>query len=179
MAWITTSISIATLNLTCTLTGNSALTFISVWGFKPDFYRNVIPTVVSTLILVLNLTGVLMRTLAPAGVLTLLLITRVNDENYSENTYAHLNFFHVISPGNDIADGGATALAGALVELKDLRHLALCGMGVLRWYTLVVGSASGVHHGSLQSSPPHSPTPLPSEPNEWSNWVERYLCVYA
>ena len=74
-------------------------------------------------------------------------------------------FFVVIFPGNSIGDEGATALAGALVEMKSLREFELNSACVLQWYAFVVGSNHVILQcglddvkagGGVQHSHPHS-----------------------
>ena len=50
--------------------------------------------------------------------------------------------FFVVLPGNAIGDEGATALAGALGQLKDLSYCDLESASVLWWY--VIGSGMQV-----------------------------------
>ena len=52
--------------------------------------------------------------------------------------------FFVVSPDNAVGDEGATALVGALGQLKELTTFDLSGACVLRWYALVIGSGMQV-----------------------------------
>ena len=53
-------------------------------------------------------------------------------------------FVFVVVPGNAVGDEGATALAGALGQLKELTRLYLPSACVLRWYALAIGSGMQV-----------------------------------
>ena len=46
----------------------------------------------------------------------------------------------MVLPDNAIGDEGATALAGALGQLKQLTTFSIYSTCVLRWYALVIGS---------------------------------------
>ena len=50
----------------------------------------------------------------------------------------------VVLPDNAIGDEGATALAGALGQLKQLTEFYIDSTCVLRWYALVIGSGMPV-----------------------------------
>ena len=50
----------------------------------------------------------------------------------------------MVLPDNAIGDEGATALAGALGQLKQLTEFGIGGTYVLRWYALVIGSGMPV-----------------------------------
>ena len=53
-------------------------------------------------------------------------------------------FVFVVLPVNAVGDEGATALAGALGQLKELTDFNLDGACVLRWYALAIGSGMQV-----------------------------------
>ena len=53
--------------------------------------------------------------------------------------------FAVVLPENSIGDEGATAIAGALVEMKILENFSFWCECVIWWYAFVIGSGMKFH----------------------------------